>query len=615
MPLAIEIASAFLLSSGLGLVDFDSMSDPEFTGHRPGRLQWAYERNRSLDDIVDLLLDAVSDKENEAISLLTMSSFIGPNEVPISIFSGSYAAEESHLSEDEASFSIGQNTESQLILKCRDWLRRARENKRVLLTAVARLEELSLAISRKRPDGQISHFAVHNLVRKWSINRLKETEREELAMLIAHTVLIFLNPNVRPVTSRRDINLAKFALENIRCYVGDINRNPPQGRHIIQYGNLCAGFAQFYLRHKQHQDAAGLYSIALQCEALSKLSDQVSSLHYLQLLHGYGMSCWGNGDLALAVDAFQSLLRESSDKFGADHFAVDASKHLRDIQFQQDRRTANENQAARASRNSKLVSISRHYSPVDNLGESSASNGFESMSLPFEGTQPERVVLLNASYAGDESMVRTLLALDTIEADVKDESGRTPLWIAACRGHKEIVKLLLATGRVEVEVKDISGVTPLCVAVKGRHKAVIKLLLETRKFDIVKAVADCYIYDTGVMPLIFKVIDITQEMVSIIAERFDQQAMSLLLHQRGDQITISEEILKAVARNYGYSKEVMALLLDLRGDQITITEDVLKEAARNYGDGKGVMALLLHCGRYPLLARWRLSLMKGWART
>lgn len=67
--------------------------------------------------------------------------------------------------------------------------------------------------------------------------------------------------------------------------------------------------------------------------------------------------------------------------------------------------------------------------------------------------------------------------------------------------------------------------------------------------------------------------------------------MTLLLDQRGDQIIITEDIVKAAAENEN-GKEMMALLLDRRGDQITITEDVIKAAVRSR-DYKGVMTLIL----------------------
>ncbi|KAM3550098.1 hypothetical protein ARSEF4850_008512 [Beauveria asiatica] len=92
--------------------------------------------------------------------------------------------------------------------------------------------------------------------------------------------------------------------------------------------------------------------------------------------------------------------------------------------------------------------------------------------------------------------------------------------------------------------------------------------------------------------------DSSEYTVYTIAERFDGQAMSLLLDRRGDHITITEEIVKAAAGNEGNGKDVMALLLDRRGDQITITEEVVKAAAGN--SQHGVMALLLDTGKADL---------------
>ena len=74
--------------------------------------------------------------------------------------------------------------------------------------------------------------------------------------------------------------------------------------------------------------------------------------------------------------------------------------------------------------------------------------------------------------------------------------------------------------------------------------------------------------------------------------------MTLLLDRRGDQIQITEDVVKAAAGNKGNRKEVMTLLLDRREDQIQITQDVIRAAVGNWDSGKEVMTLLLdHRGR------------------
>jgi hypothetical protein len=62
--------------------------------------------------------------------------------------------------------------------------------------------------------------------------------------------------------------------------------------------------------------------------------------------------------------------------------------------------------------------------------------------------------------------------------------------------------------------------------------------------------------------------------------------VTLLLDRRRDQITITEEAVRAATGNYGNRKEVMALLLDQRGDKVEISEEVVKAAMGNrYGEG------------------------------
>jgi hypothetical protein len=53
-----------------------------------------------------------------------------------------------------------------------------------------------------------------------------------------------------------------------------------------------------------------------------------------------------------------------------------------------------------------------------------------------------------------------------------------------------------------------------------------------------------------------------------------EEVMALLLDRRGDQISITEEVVKAAA-------EVIAQLFARRGDQISITEELVKAAAGN----------------------------------
>jgi hypothetical protein len=90
-------------------------------------------------------------------------------------------------------------------------------------------------------------------------------------------------------------------------------------------------------------------------------------------------------------------------------------------------------------------------------------------------------------------------------------------------------------------------------------------------------------------------VKITEEVVKAAAGNriSGKEVIALLLDQRGDEVKITEEVVKAAAGNRISGKEVIALLLDQRGDEVKITEEVVKAAAGNGSSGKEVMALLL----------------------
>lgn len=74
-------------------------------------------------------------------------------------------------------------------------------------------------------------------------------------------------------------------------------------------------------------------------------------------------------------------------------------------------------------------------------------------------------------------MVSFLLAEDGIKPDIKDNSGRTPLWWATEKGYGSVVKLLLATNGVDPEAEDNYDQTPLLRAIERGHSTVVELLL------------------------------------------------------------------------------------------------------------------------------------------
>jgi hypothetical protein len=65
---------------------------------------------------------------------------------------------------------------------------------------------------------------------------------------------------------------------------------------------------------------------------------------------------------------------------------------------------------------------------------------------------------------------------DNIEADLKDEDGRTPLSRAPEEGHEAVARLLVEQDDIEADSKDEDGMTALSLALEQGHEAVVRLL-------------------------------------------------------------------------------------------------------------------------------------------
>ncbi|KAI9653168.1 MAG: hypothetical protein M1821_007708 [Bathelium mastoideum] len=91
---------------------------------------------------------------------------------------------------------------------------------------------------------------------------------------------------------------------------------------------------------------------------------------------------------------------------------------------------------------------------------------------------------------------------------------------------------------------------------------------------------------------------ITEEVVKVaVSNLFGEENIGFLL-ETDPSLLITEEVVKVAASNPWYGKEIVTLLLDRRGDDIQITEEIVKAAVCNR-DGEVVIEVLLR--RYPSL--------------
>jgi hypothetical protein len=70
----------------------------------------------------------------------------------------------------------------------------------------------------------------------------------------------------------------------------------------------------------------------------------------------------------------------------------------------------------------------------------------------------------------------------------------------------------------------------------------------------------------------------TQGLVTELARSFTARSMALRLEQRGSEVKITEEVVRAAAGNTQSGKEILALLLEERGDEVKTIEKVVEAA-------------------------------------
>ncbi|KAL6717911.1 hypothetical protein ACLMJK_003996 [Lecanora helva] len=90
---------------------------------------------------------------------------------------------------------------------------------------------------------------------------------------------------------------------------------------------------------------------------------------------------------------------------------------------------------------------------------------------------PQHSALQMAVSKGHEGLTRLLLRRKSINADVQDDIGQTPLMTATHQGNAPIVRLLLENG-ASTRTRDCNGATALMTAADGGFVEIVRYLLE-----------------------------------------------------------------------------------------------------------------------------------------
>ena len=142
------------------------------------------------------------------------------------------------------------------------------------------------------------------------------------------------------------------------------------------------------------------------------------------------------------------------------------------------------------------------------------------------------------------NLVRALDSIlsQSVNVNLKNRRGRTPLLIAAKRGHEKIVNMLLKRNDVEADSRDRYGQSPLSYAAEGGLEKIVELLLKRNEVEADSR--DRY----GQSPLFYAVLHGHEKIVELFLERDDVAVDSLDLDGRSPLSFASERGHEGVVR-------------------------------------------------------------------
>ncbi|WP_174481159.1 ankyrin repeat domain-containing protein [Spiroplasma endosymbiont of Danaus chrysippus] len=94
--------------------------------------------------------------------------------------------------------------------------------------------------------------------------------------------------------------------------------------------------------------------------------------------------------------------------------------------------------------------------------------------------------LIWSTWKGYLEIVNTLLTKN-VNVNYSDQSGYSPLMIAAKNGHLDIVKTLLAHNNANIDDVDVNGNTALLFATKYNHWQIKKIIMQVNQLNQLKA--------------------------------------------------------------------------------------------------------------------------------
>ncbi|KAG9699739.1 serine carboxypeptidase, partial [Aureobasidium melanogenum] len=481
IPLAIEHAGVLIRTY---------LSPDQFLQSYRARYRWlltefpdrgvlAYDKDRSIITVFDLLFKKVKEKYPEAGALLIFVAILGIWKIPTTFLNQYKGLLSDIQSEDDQ--------ESQQLVQ-------VLSTPEALQLALSQLANLCL-VKRDSVRGHPSKsIMIHRAIRDWSLQTSVTGKQIWLLQaargLVAATLCYDQQKYTLNVSQQRRTLDRAFLAPLRQCVVlirGKIPEHemlPPDGRYCQQYAELVVELAQVDLSCGLLSDAEKNFKDAIEYRRIEGGADWPSSRMDLMLLEGLAVVRFRSADFDSCIEILESALELAGKFYQPFDPEAEAIRSYYRIVFEKRETMQQHHKSAVLARSESKMNTQ----DVEPSGDALQDETLVPPSYGEQQTVPDRGQLehdyhFNADLRGAASSgfveeVKRLLSIERIDLNSQDKNGMTALSWAIYNRHEAVVQLLLGVDQIDTNVKDMEDWTPLHRYSHAGHNGIVQKLLQ-----------------------------------------------------------------------------------------------------------------------------------------
>ncbi|CZR69078.1 uncharacterized protein PAC_18979 [Phialocephala subalpina] len=291
--------------------------------HIPKRSEWYYEKHQSIIDTFNILRRALIKTSNNAANVLTLSAFLAPGDIPLSILQAADDVQDESMNDfyrsRTALFDGTLDQCAALDVELCTWLDKLLRNQWSSFQALTTLEDHCCAKVRWSIDGKsIISYSIHDAIRKWSQASLPDSTKGTWAALAAFRLSQCLSLDEVTILSRQKyLRHVLFAEQVLLCDESPACMKAPDGPLSLHARSAAVSFARFHQRQKNLEKSQAFLEKAIEYE---KTIEGVKwpSVQCFQTLHLFGRVLWQCGEFTKALEAFENLVQACESSLGID---------------------------------------------------------------------------------------------------------------------------------------------------------------------------------------------------------------------------------------------------------------------------------------------------------